>query len=95
MTDPRVDALKRFWDDDNGGRTDMDLLAAIDAADEAAGWVRIDLNDNYLLDRLAQAIDMPIQFLQSHGVPLDELDGTSHSQDRRRAIFAALKDPQE
>jgi hypothetical protein len=58
-------------------------LAAIITADDDAGYVRINLNDDTLLERIAEAIEVPATYARHAGETWDQW--------RQRAIRAALK----
>jgi carotenoid cleavage dioxygenase-like enzyme len=73
MTDPRIDVLVRL-----GHLPPRYVLQALDAADSAAGVVRVDLNDRRQLQALAEAI-----MVSQHG--------ETNEQWRVRLIRAALQ----
>jgi hypothetical protein len=90
VTDLYDDDLRAQWI----RRTAKALEAALTedgAADEAANIVRINLNDLGMLDRLMDALEVPISFLreQQQSAEHDETD----EQIRLRAIHVAIKGP--
>jgi hypothetical protein len=94
MTDPRIDALVDIiWGRESPDRVWVDqatkIAARLDAADSAAGVVRVDLNDDALMGRLVDAIETPWSYDREspHDTPWQVW--------RRRALRAALQQPED
>jgi len=91
MTDPRIDTNEIRRTTMTNRRRVAQLCDEIDrlrAADSAAGVVRVDLNDDDLLEKFARAINTPQEYAP------DYRNGETFGQWRQRAIRAALQQPE-